>query len=90
MVILGGGESGVGAAILAKQKGYEVFLSDAGNLADKYKKELDEAGIEYESGKHSEERILNTEYRIQEETGTENGTVKKRRNGIVKTENWNE
>lgn len=58
MVILGGGESGVGAAILAKQKGYDVFLSDAGSLADKYKKELDDAGIEYESGKHSEERIL--------------------------------
>ena len=58
MVILGGGESGVGAAILAKQKGYEVFVSDGGNIPEKYKKELEEKGIEYESGVHTESRIL--------------------------------
>lgn len=58
LIILGGGESGVGAAILGKQKGYDVFLSDAGNIADKYRKELDEYGIDYESGQHSEEKIL--------------------------------
>lgn len=58
MVILGGGESGVGAAILAKQKGYEVFVSDGGNIPEKYKKELEEKGIEYESGTHTESRIL--------------------------------
>ncbi len=58
MVILGGGESGVGAALLAMQKGYEVFVSDSGSLTEIYKNELDEAGIEWEDGKHSEERIF--------------------------------
>ncbi len=58
LIILGGGESGVGAAILGKQKGYDVFLSDAGNIADKYKKELEAYGIAYESGQHSEALIL--------------------------------
>lgn len=57
-VILGGGESGVGAAILAKQKGYEVFISDSGSLKEVYRNELDAAGIEWEEGRHSEERIL--------------------------------
>jgi len=58
MVILGGGESGVGAALLGKQKGYEVFLSDAGSLKENYRNELKNAGIDYEEGKHGEERIL--------------------------------
>lgn len=58
MIILGGGESGVGAAILAKQRGYDVLLSDAGSLKEMYRRELQEAGIEFEEGKHSEERIL--------------------------------
>lgn len=58
LIILGGGESGVGAAILGKQKGYDVFLSDAGNIADKYRKELEAYGIAYESGQHSEDLIL--------------------------------
>ena len=58
MVILGGGESGVGAAILAKQKGYEVFVSDGGSLKDVYRNELKTAGIEWEEGKHDVERIL--------------------------------
>ena len=58
LVVLGGGESGAGAALLGKKKGYDVFLSDKGKLADKYKKVLDEAGIEYEEGRHSEERIF--------------------------------
>jgi len=61
MVILGGGESGVGAALLAKQKGYDVFLSDGGSLKDIYRNELQQAGIDFEEGKHSEEKILNTD-----------------------------
>jgi UDP-N-acetylmuramoylalanine--D-glutamate ligase len=58
MVILGGGESGVGAAMLAKQKGYNVFLSDAGSLKENYRNELTKAGIDFEENKHDEERIL--------------------------------
>jgi UDP-N-acetylmuramoylalanine--D-glutamate ligase len=59
LVILGGGESGVGAALLGKQNGYEVFLSDAGPLKEKYKQELIENEIEFEELKHTEEKILN-------------------------------
>lgn len=58
IIILGGGESGVGAAILAKQQGYDVFLSDAGSLKDKYRNELQSMGIAFEEGSHSVERIL--------------------------------
>jgi UDP-N-acetylmuramoylalanine--D-glutamate ligase len=58
IVILGGGESGVGAAILAKQKGYEVFVSDQGSLKDHYRKDLINAGIAFEEGGQDEERIL--------------------------------
>jgi len=58
LIILGAGESGVGAAILAKKEGYQVFVSDAGKIAEKYKQELEKRGIEYEEGDHSEERIL--------------------------------
>lgn len=58
LIILGGGESGVGAAILAKQKGYEVLVSDSGSLKEVYRNELDAADIEWEEGKHSEEKIL--------------------------------
>ncbi len=58
LVILGAGESGVGAAILAAKEGYQVFVSDAGTILEKYKSVLTEKGIEYEEGKHSEERIL--------------------------------
>jgi UDP-N-acetylmuramoylalanine--D-glutamate ligase len=60
-IILGGGESGTGAAILAKQQGYEVFVSDAGPIPVKYKQELDAYGIEWEEEKHSEEKILNAD-----------------------------
>lgn len=58
MVILGGGESGVGAALLAKQKGYNVFVSDGSSLKDIYRNELKQAGIEFEEDSHNEERIL--------------------------------
>lgn len=58
LVILGGGESGVGAAILGKTKGMNVFLSDYGTIAPKYAKMLDDEGIEWEQGHHTMERIL--------------------------------
>lgn len=61
LVILGGGESGVGAALLAKQKGHKVFLSDAGLLSEKYKKELIENDIEFEEGSHTEEKVLSAD-----------------------------
>lgn len=61
IVILGAGESGIGAAILAKQKGYAVFVSDGGSIKDVYKKELEQHQIEFEEGKHSEEKILNAD-----------------------------
>lgn len=58
IVILGGGESGVGAAILAMQKGYEVFLSDGGSLASDRRRMLKSHKIEFEEGQHSSDRIL--------------------------------
>lgn len=58
LVILGGGESGVGAAILGKKEGFEVFLSDKGTLKDQYKNELENRGIQFESGEHTEAKIL--------------------------------
>lgn len=58
IVILGGGESGVGAAVLAQKEGFEVFLSDLGKISEKYKEELKNYGIRFEEGKHSEEYIL--------------------------------
>ncbi len=59
IVILGGGESGVGAAILAQKEGFEVFLSDKGKIAEKHKKVLLQYGISWEEGTHSEDLILN-------------------------------
>ncbi|MDL2255488.1 UDP-N-acetylmuramoyl-L-alanine--D-glutamate ligase [Parabacteroides sp. OttesenSCG-928-K15] len=59
VVILGGGESGTGAAILAKAKGLDVFLSDFSMIAPAYKEMLDARGIVWEEGKHTEELILN-------------------------------
>ncbi|HEX3165462.1 MAG TPA: UDP-N-acetylmuramoyl-L-alanine--D-glutamate ligase [Chitinophagaceae bacterium] len=61
LVILGGGESGVGAALLAKQKGYDVFLTDESSLKEIYRNELLNAGIEFEEGRHTDEKILNAD-----------------------------
>lgn len=58
LVILGGGESGVGTAILGKEKGYSVFLSDAGGIKEHYQEELDKHQINWEQNGHSEARIL--------------------------------
>jgi len=58
LVIIGGGESGVGAAILATQMGYSVFLSDGSSLKEKYRSELIEKGIAFEEGQHDMDKIL--------------------------------
>lgn len=61
VVILGAGESGVGSAVLANSKGFEVFVSDSGKIKDKYLSMLKAAGIPYEEGGHTEEIILNAD-----------------------------
>lgn len=61
IVILGAGESGVGAAILAQKKGFDVFVSDMSNINTSYKDQLDEKGIRWEEGHHSKELILNAD-----------------------------
>lgn len=58
IVILGAGESGTGAAILAKEKGFEVFVSDMGEIKEPYRALLDQNGIAWEDGQHTEARIL--------------------------------
>lgn len=64
VAILGGGESGVGAAILAQQKGYSVFLSDMGKIKDKYKQVLTNYCIDFEEEKHTSDKILSAEFVI--------------------------
>jgi UDP-N-acetylmuramoylalanine--D-glutamate ligase len=84
LVILGAGESGIGAAILGKQKGYDVFVSDGNAIKDKYKKELFDNEIEFEEGTHTEERVLNAD-EVMKSPGIpeKNDMVKKiRANGI--------
>ena len=61
IVILGAGESGAGAAVLAKKEGFDVFVSDMSMIKDKYKKMLDDRNIEWEEGQHTEEKILNAD-----------------------------
>ena len=58
LVVLGGGESGVGTAILGKQKGYDVFVSDAGEIGNKFKEVLLKNEISFEENKHTESKIL--------------------------------
>ena len=58
IVVLGGGISGYGSAVLAKKKGHKVFLSDAGRVAERYATILNEWGVEWEQGGHTMERIL--------------------------------
>jgi UDP-N-acetylmuramoylalanine--D-glutamate ligase len=59
IVILGSGESGTGAAMLAKKHGFDVFVSDKGLIPDQFKKELDEIGVSYEEGNHTSALVLN-------------------------------
>ena len=58
IVVLGGGESGTGAAILAQKKGFDVWLSDMGSIAPKYKELLDSYGVAWEEGGHTESKVL--------------------------------
>lgn len=60
-VILGAAESGVGAAILARKQGFDVFVSDLGTIKDKYKKELTDRQFDFEEGQHTEAKILNAD-----------------------------
>ena len=61
IAILGAGESGCGAAVLADKLGFDVFVSDFGSIADKYKQMLDDHHIEWEEKQHTEEKILNAQ-----------------------------
>ena len=61
IVILGGGESGVGSAVLAKTKGFDVFLSDMGKISEEYVAMLEKWEIHFEQGRHTEELILNAD-----------------------------
>ena len=58
IVVLGGGISGYGSAILAKKEGFDVFLSDAGKISDLYRQRLEQWEVEYEQGGHTMEKIL--------------------------------
>ncbi|EIA09112.1 UDP-N-acetylmuramoyl-L-alanine--D-glutamate ligase [Flavobacterium frigoris] len=61
LVVLGGGESGVGTAILGKEKGYDVFVSDFGKIKENYKEVLISNGIDFEDERHTEDLILNAD-----------------------------
>ena len=64
LVILGGGESGVGTALLAQAKGYDIFVSDKGKIKEKYKNVLIHNEIEWEEQQHTEAKILNREIEL--------------------------
>ncbi len=61
VVILGAAESGIGAAVLAKKKGYDVFVSDYGKIKENYQAMLDAHGLQYEQGRHTEDMILDAD-----------------------------
>ncbi len=61
LVVLGAAESGVGAAVLAQQKGYDVFVTDMGAIKSRYKEMLDARGIAWEEGQHTESLVLNAD-----------------------------
>jgi len=61
LTVLGAGESGVGTAILALKKGFEVWVSDSGQIADNYKQMLRDANSTFEEGTHTESRVLDAD-----------------------------
>lgn len=61
LVVLGAAESGIGAAVLAQQKGFDVFVSDKGSIQEKYKSVLQQHNISFEENQHTEEKILNAD-----------------------------
>ena len=75
ITILGAGESGTGAAILALKQGFDVFVSDIGEIKDNYREMLSEAGIKYEEGKHTEELILSADEVIKSPGIPENAQI---------------
>ncbi len=83
IVIIGAGESGVGAAMLAKQKGFDVFVSDNGIIKDKYKNVLSQFDIKFEEGKHSDALILKADRVIKSPGVPEKGLISRvREKGI--------
>ncbi len=84
LVILGAGESGIGAALLAQQKGYEVFVSDGSLIKEKYKQELETNNIPYEERVHNDELILNADEVMKSPGIPEHASIVKkiRREGI--------
>ena len=79
IAVLGAGESGVGAALLAQKKGLTVFVSDFGQIKEPYQKELSDKGIEWEQGTHTEKRILAADILIKSPGIPETLLVKKAR-----------
>src|SRR5262245_35394894 len=78
IVILGAGESGVGAALLARQHEYDVFVSDGTAIKEGYKKELSEKQIRFEEGKHTEEEILKADEIVKSPGIPEKATIMKK------------
>ncbi|MDE7133686.1 MAG: UDP-N-acetylmuramoyl-L-alanine--D-glutamate ligase, partial [Rikenellaceae bacterium] len=61
IAVLGGGQSGLGSAVLARKEGFEVFLSDSGRLSDQIKASLQKEGIPFEEGGHTMDKILDAD-----------------------------
>jgi UDP-N-acetylmuramoylalanine--D-glutamate ligase len=78
LVVLGGGESGVGTAILGKKEGFDVFVSDFGKIKDKYKDVLNRYEIKWEAEKHTEELILNADVVMKSPGISEKSTIVKK------------
>ena len=75
LVVLGGGESGVGTAILGKAKGFEVFVSDYGKIKDNYKQVLLHNEIEWEENGHTDLRLLSTDLVMKSPGIPDNATI---------------
>lgn len=75
IVVLGGGESGLGSAILAQKQGFDLFLSDRGTIREEHRRELLHAHIDFEEGKHTEERILQADEVIKSPGIPENAPI---------------
>ena len=86
IVILGAAESGAGAAVLAKKKGFDVFVSDMSEIKDKYKQQLERYGIEWEEKQHTTEKILNADEVVKSPGIPETAPIirKLREKGIIK------
>ena len=82
IVILGAGESGTGAALLAKAKGFDVFVSDSGPIKDKYRAELKSGDITYEENGHTPEKILDASLIIKSPGIPEKAAIMKKVAGL--------